>query len=323
MLYFYYGENAYLLEDKLRVFIARYLAKYPDGLGLHKIDVTESELAALRDVLETQSLFTTMRLVYVTGLTALSPEEQEELVRLFQKSDISTQKDIVVVCYEKGWRMEKEKKNSLGAYFTKNATVQEFSPYSGSQLRRWIESYVARREGQSDPDAISVLVHRRGEDMLALSRELDKLLSYANGEKITSSMVSTLVPARAEADVFHTIDALGKKDAAGALLLLKKHQEAGDDPFQIFSMFAYELRTLLTIKEAQELGHEERLTTTHKLHPFVVRKNSALARAFSLSTLVHLHSTLAMADHMVKTGLKEPYEALEDVIFAVTAQEVA
>ncbi|HEY4511193.1 MAG TPA: hypothetical protein VJG29_02360, partial [Candidatus Paceibacterota bacterium] len=146
--------------------------------------------------------------------------------------------------------------------------------------------------------------------------------SYSGKEAITEETVRLLTPTTFETDVFKTIDALARRDIPEALRLLLEHKGAGDDPFQLFSMFAYEVRTLLVIKEAQEKGFEKELTSVYKLHPYVVRKNNALARAFQLQNLVRLHSTLATADLAVKTGRKEAYEALEDVILAFEASPV-
>jgi len=321
MLYFYYGANTFLLEEKLRIFKERYFIKHPHSLNFHTLDLAEVDSDALRALFETQSLFLETTLVFVRGISHLSSTGSENLVEILKETSVGKREDVVVVFVEREEKKTLSKIKKLFSYLLSSAHVQEFVPYSGAQLLNWVSRYITERGGVIDSDAATELIGRSGEQMLVLSHELEKLFSYSGGEKISREMVKKLIPKAIHTDIFETIHALGERKTEKAINLLYEHKDVGDDPFQLLGMFAYEVRTLLLIKEAMDEGRVEELKSLGTLHPFVIQKNSALCSAFSLDELVRLHGTLAHADFSAKTGEKEPYEALEDVIFAFSEKD--
>jgi len=310
MIYLYYGENIYLIEEKLRAFKERYIVKFSSALNIHTLDISEGGISALREVCEGRSLFDETVLVFVTGIENVSAEE---IIEVLESLDVYGRKDIVAVFSAK--TTQKVDKQVL-SFFKKNGTVQEFVPYSGNALIKWVQELAIKCGAKISYENAKLLLERRGEDMLSLSHEIEKLSTYSKGGAIEKEDIEGLVLSVFETDVFKTVDALSRKNSSQAMSLLWDHKKRGDDPFQIMGMFAYQSRVLLLVKDAEENGTERSLAADHGLHPFVIKKNKALSKALNMEEIRRLHSLVADADYKAKTGREEAYTALENVILS-------
>jgi DNA polymerase-3 subunit delta len=185
---------------------------------------------------------------------------------------------------------------------------------SKADLPKWVELQFKERGIQIDHDAARALVELVGDNADELATEVDKLTTWAAGERIGEREVAELVPARAEAPPFDLTDSWGHKDVAGVLAAGERIVErSGDAPRDVL------LRTsgLLVnhvgrVRECQALDAEgvppgaaaERL----KRNRFYVQKLYEQARNFSPEELGNAIVRLAELDHALKGGSKLPSE---------------
>ena len=185
---------------------------------------------------------------------------------------------------------------------------------SKADLPKWVELQFKERGIQIDHDATRALVELVGDNADELATEVDKLTTWAAGERIGEREVAELVPARAEAPPFDLTDSWGHKDVAGVLAAGERIVErSGDAPRDVL------LRTsgLLVnhvgrVRECQALDAEgvppgaaaERL----KRNRFYVQKLYEQARNFSPEELGNAIVRLAELDHALKGGSKLPGE---------------
>lgn len=317
MIYFYYGENLYSLEEKLALFKKRYLAKFPSGLGFSKIDFSEDEADDFKNVVKTHSMFEEKKLIFLTEVFNLKKEAIDELIQLIKDEKVIDSEEVVILFYERIAKEELNKKSrKLFTFLTTKAKSEEFKKLSPAGLIKWVETLARKKEGKISPSAVSSLIERVGSDYIRLAQELEKLLLFKNPHTVEQTDVELLVNPEIETNIFKTIEALAKKDLTGALENLRRHQANGDRPETILATFAYQLRVLLLLKETDATGREE-LAQTFKLHPYVIKKNLAFTRNFTLAELTNMYHRLAEADIALKTGRKAPQEALEDFILSI------
>lgn len=316
MVYFYFGDDLYALEAKLQVFRERYVAKFPSGLNFWRLDLQE-DLERLRGIVETHSMFQEKKLVFVSGAADLKTEEWESVEETIKKNNLKKSEEVVIVFYEKKGTDKIDKRKKAFAYLKKEAKTEEFKVPTGARLLSWVENEVKKRGGNIAHDATRELVERTGPDTLRLAHEIEKLILYKNGGAISKADIEELVGRKIDPNVFETLDSLARRDVAAAIRSLKEHLEKGEDPVQLLSMFAYEVRTLLLVKEAStEKTTAAAVAKNLKIHPYVAQKTLGFVRNFSLKELIELHHGLAEADIAVKAGRKEPELALEDFIYS-------
>jgi len=185
---------------------------------------------------------------------------------------------------------------------------------SKADLPKWVELQFKERGIQIDHDAARALVELVGDNADELATEVDKLTTWAAGERIGEREVAELVPARAEAPPFDLTDSWGHKDVAGVLAAGERIVErSGDAPRDVLLRTAGLLVNHVgRVRECQALDAEgvppgaaaERL----KRNRFYVQKLYEQARNFSPEELGNAIVRLAELDHALKGGSKLPGE---------------
>ena len=98
-----------------------------------------------------------------------------------------------------------------------------------ADLPRWVEAQLKERGVVIDHEAARAVVDLVGENANELASEVDKLATWADGERIGEREVLELVPARAETPPFDLTDAWGRRDVAAALAASERIVERSGD----------------------------------------------------------------------------------------------
>jgi DNA polymerase-3 subunit delta len=164
-------------------------------------------------------------------------------------------------------------------------------------LPKWVQAQLRERGVAVSPGFAHGLIELVGDDMHELACEIDKLATWAGGEKIGDKDLELLVCPRGEVAPFGLTDAWGRRDASGALaayeLLLERASESR--------------QALLTRLAA--LG----------MHPYAAEKAFAQARNFSEAELRRATVRLAALDLALKGGSRLPSELeFERALIALT-----
>jgi DNA polymerase III subunit delta len=179
-----------------------------------------------------------------------------------------------------------------------------------ADLPRWVEAQLRDRGVLIEPDAARALVELVGENAHELAGEVDKLTTWANGERIGERDVLTLVPPRAEAPPFDLTDAWGRCDVAGALaagerIVERSGDAARDVLLRISGLLTAHVRR---VRDCRQLDAEgvpaaaaaERL----KRNRFYIQKLYEQAGNFSDDELDEAVVRLARLDLALKGGSK-------------------
>lgn len=297
MLILVHGKDNYRAREKARELT---------GTKAEAFDSTENlDFSFLKEILGTGGLFDKQKILILRDFFSDSSFKEEFLKR----ADELCHKNDLVVFLEDSFI-----KGELLSFFEKKGKVFVFNPLKQAELRKWAKDNLKKFNFSIEERALSLLLDSVGSDLWRLNLELQKLAAFSvNSKEIKLDNVSLLVKESFRADIFKTIDAVAKKDKKTALKLLHKHLEKGDSPFYLFSMFHYQFRNLIVIKDLEKKSLLE-LTKTLNLHPFVVRKSHHLCQKFEMEKLKKIYSKLFKLDLAVKKGKIKPELALELLI---------
>jgi len=183
-----------------------------------------------------------------------------------------------------------------------------------ADLPKWVEQQFRERGIVIDHDAARALVELAGDNADELVTEVDKLTTWAAGERIGEREVAELVPARADAPPFDLTDAWGRRDVAAVLAASERIVErSGDAPRDVFLRIAALVTNHVTrVRECQALDAEgvppaaaaDRL----KRNRFYVQKLYEQAHNFSEEELGDAVIRLARLDLALNGGSKLPGE---------------
>lgn len=132
---------------------------------------------------------------------------------------------------------------------------------------------IVQREAQTqgfllEPSVASFLVERCGRDIALLLSELEKCALRAGaGHPITPAIVEEMTRRQLQETIFDLTDALGKRQTANALRLMREMLNGGEPVQIIFAMFVRHLRQLLQARTFLDAGLPLDASTLGRLPP--------------------------------------------------------
>lgn len=177
------------------------------------------------------------------------------------------------------------------------------------KLAKWVAESFAARGVKVDGDACQSLVDIVGEDKLVLSREVDKLATWAAGEPLGIEEVQRLAAPLGEGHAWDLTDAWGDRDLARALTVIEGEYRRSAHPTQEPNAFASRLsaHVLRLARTKSMLDRGARVPEVAKalgIKEYPARKLAAQAERFSIEDLRAATVRIARLDHALKGGSK-------------------
>jgi DNA polymerase-3 subunit delta len=176
------------------------------------------------------------------------------------------------------------------------------------KLPEWVAEQFARLDAEVDRDACRALVELVGENVDELAVEVDKLATWAAGERIGLDAVERLSAGRAETSIFALTDAWGRRDVAAVLAATESRLERSDRPRsgelpRLVGMLVNHIGRVRACLALAEEGVTPREAASRlKLHPFAAEKAFAQSRNYTAEELGAAIVRLAALDHALKGG---------------------
>ena len=210
--------------------------------------------------------------------------------------------------------------NSLLEILDKNIENRAYPLLAGAKLTEWIARLVHSKGGVITPDAAQMLSRQIGSDLWTMCNEIEKLVLYTDGDKITSETINRMVSITPEANIFHMIDAVVAGRSSVAELELEKLLSNGISPSQVINMLARQIRMIAISQDMLTSGFKDsdirkRLGIKHD---FVMQKILQKTRVFNLHAIYSFYLQLVKAEMDIKTGRLEP-----DLALSVLVEKIA
>jgi len=310
MIIILYGEDTFRLRQKLIEVIKEYQAKHKTGLNLMRFKENNFDFDKVRERIESISMFNEKKLITLEN--ALDDKSfSEEFLRYIKKNKLKDNPEVVVVFYQES--------KSVNLPFIRQASMfEEFKPLLGNDLINWLKKQAGENKVNINSEVLRKLVAYVGNDLWQLNNELNKLGSYKAGQVINEQDIDLLIKSKIDADIFKTLDALAKRDKKTAFRLLHEHLEQGESEIYLFSMFIYQIRVLLKLKDLIEKGTSiYDLPKVSGLHPFVVKKSSEQLNNFKLEQLKNIYKYLLKIELGLKKGRLDGSAALDLLVVEI------
>ena len=180
------------------------------------------------------------------------------------------------------------------------------------QIPHLIMREAAEKKGEFTFEAAQELVRAIGNDMMVISQEIEKLLTYVNFERpVTAEDVRLLSPDVALVSVFDMVDAIGERNIPKAAQLLHRLLET-EMAIPLFGMIIRQFRLIIQAREVLDDGGNKMLIEKSlKLHPFVAEKVEKQTALFTMQQLTEIYHRLLITDENMKTGVMDPKLAIE------------
>jgi DNA polymerase-3 subunit delta len=188
-------------------------------------------------------------------------------------------------------------------------------------LGAWVAEQFSRAGAKAEPEACRLLVELVGDDLFDLASEVDKLVTWADGDEIRESDVEALVAPRAETPPWTLTDAWACRDTAGVLAACERVLTRGD---KTVSGLVWQLADHVGLVRACADFARDGVPVAEaakrlRKKEYPVRKAYGQAEAFSGAELDAAVTRLADLDAAVKGGSRLPDDLeLERILVEIT-----
>ncbi len=189
----------------------------------------------------------------------------------------------------------------------KVGTVVTCRALEGRNLQEWVMGRVREEGKQIDRDAVELLIHTVGNEMLILDHEIIKLVCYVGDTpKVTMQDVGAVTASSPEDVVFTLIEAITQKQADRALLLLQEVHRYDPKPQAVAG------KLLALLSRQYRMIWQARHLVSQRVSPHEVKNLSSalLAELPSEGSIVQVHFK---AGDLFRLAREYTFEQLERV----------
>jgi DNA polymerase-3 subunit delta len=275
--------------------------EWSEGLTAEALDVglrAQGLFAAPVHLLDVGSAF--------TGTAGVAP--RNAVMRLLERS--GTDADVIVI--------DPTATPARRTAWERFATWTHLPTPRYGELRRWVASEAERLEVDLTRDAVAAVADAFGEDLPAISSELEKLSVLE--ERLDARRVVALMNRPAARTAFDLIDAVAAGEVGKALDAAKALLDAGEPAARILGAWAWQID--LVARAAGLRQRRGRVSTGDAakelgVAPFAAGKALDLAARFDESRLIDVFEATLRAEVALKTGERNPEAVMQALVFDV------
>ncbi|PJE76326.1 DNA polymerase III subunit delta [Candidatus Uhrbacteria bacterium CG10_big_fil_rev_8_21_14_0_10_48_11] len=307
MVFFITGPDTYRARKQLASLREKFYREVDDtGLSSSTIDGITLEVTDVRHQFKSGALIARRRLLIVEGLFA--NKKPAVLDAVLSALSEEAKEGNVIIFYEPD--DEPKTKHALLSWLRRHAYCQPFPKLSRSELERWIAATFASSKRPMSPSVSATLVGRVGEDLWALSHAIQKIDAYLPlGTVVEDATVKELTAAPVDEDVFGLVEAIVAGTLSVALPRLSQQLDGGLAPELLISLLERQFRVIYLLSTA---GNDRQALSS--VHPYVVKKLSAIARRVDPVHTQKVYTALANVDLAIKTGKLDGKTALAQFV---------
>ncbi len=200
---------------------------------------------------------------------------------------------------------EVKKASALWKACAKAGQVLEFDVVKKA-VHGWVLEQFRSRGVQAEPEAAAALVQIVGDDLHALSTEIDKISTWAGREPVGEQEVVALAAPMADLPIYELTDAWAARDAARALavsetLFERESRQRRDVAARLAGALGGHVARLRSLKRlAAEGASSKEAAERLRMHPFRAQKLYREAEGFSSEELRSAVVRLSALDGALK-----------------------
>lgn len=292
--YLLFGEEAYLKHQYKEKLLN---ALNPDGdtMNFSRYEGKGVDVKQLIDLCETMPFFAERRIILLED-TGFFKNKCEELADYMKSLP-----DYLVLVFSES---EVDKRSRMYKAVKSDGRVTEFAKQDEKTLMRWAAGILGKEGRKITQRDMELFLTKTGTDMGNIRMELEKLITYTEGQDIVSAEdIEAVCVTQTTNKIFDMVRAVTEKNQKRALELYYDLLTLKEPPMRILFLLAKQFRQLLlTKKMSGEGASQNEIATRLGVPSFVVRNISACARSYTVEELEQAVEDFVDAEEAVKTG---------------------
>ncbi len=292
--YLLFGEEAYLKHQYKEKLLN---ALNPDGdtMNFSRYEGKGVDVKQLIDLCETMPFFAERRIILLED-TGFFKNKCEKLADYMKSLP-----DYLVLVFSES---EVDKRSRMYKAVKSGGRVTEFAKQDEKTLMRWAAGILGKEGRKITQRDMELFLTKTGTDMGNIRMELEKLITYTEGQDIVSAEdIEAVCVTQTTNKIFDMVRAVTEKNQKRALELYYDLLTLKEPPMRILFLLAKQFRQLLlTKKMSGEGASQNEIATRLGVPSFVVRNISACARSYTVEELEQAVEDFVDAEEAVKTG---------------------
>ena len=264
--YLIVGDDLPKIEAALKRLKERIAKQSGGDLNIDEFDAGQDSAALVVNAANTLAFLGGTRLVLVHGADAWLKAEKEAVAAYLKSPAPDACLALVAT--------KVPANDLLRTAMKEHGEVLEYQAPKEGQLPQWLVSEAAGRLGVDLGFAEArLMVQRCGDNQSILLRELEKLVSYADGRRITPDDIRMLATPTEEASIFELLDSLALGRGSAAFTAADDLLASGERPDAIFYRILRYFQNLGRVAAMRDEGMKaEAIQAELKMKPYPVRK---------------------------------------------------
>ena len=294
-IHLFFGEDQFQLRKKLQLWKSEFKKKYDGDLNLIELEAKETTANGIIEALETVPFLAEKKLVIINNFLAKGKEHDQEKILEYLANPLPDH--AILLFFEEA---SPDKRRSFYKKLQKLGKLHNFSFMKPDEMARFLHE---TSKGALSLNSAKYLINQTGAELWRSEKELEKLLVYADDQKITDEMIDEMVMPTLSSTIFKLTDQIAEKNSKGAMKTLNILIESGEDPYRILFMIVRQFRIILQVKDLLQQKYDmTHIIKTLKLHPYVASTTIKQSRNFEMEELKRIYKALLHIDVGIKTG---------------------
>lgn len=312
-LYFFWGEEDYLIEKEIKALKKKVLGNEFDALNYRVLN--NPEFSVFDEALRTMPMFfgEVFYLIrcdkYFLETKTKQKLDDKQIAQLIESlNNIADRVHFVLHCpIVRGEGKKPDSRKKLYKAVAKLTEIKEFPAYKAYEdykIAPILKKLAQEKDITLSQDVILHLIQTCGASIRDLDTQLEKLKLFAYPQKeITKNMVEEVT--NSSEDIFNLPDLLIKKDFTNALFMVAKILDKSHY-LEVLAFLQTSVIRLLKIKLYSKTLNSMDISRKVGQHEFVVKKNMEKLKSINFDELLNLKINLTMAEYYLKSGQMEP-----------------
>ncbi len=309
MLYFIYGTERFLMEQKLNALKKEFDCS-DELMNLSQYRGDEDRIKDVFEDLITPPFFTENKMIVLKNplfLTTRKIKKDDEQLQYFEKC-LADNNEVRLVIYLDGDDLDKRKK--IVKQLLSSAQVFKFDKVNHYRLSDSTRQAVKRRQATIDDDALELLLSRSDESLQKVANEVEKLCLYS--KHITYDIVDQMVNKPLDENIFDLTSAILQKDRRKIFMIYHDLMILNEEPVKLIIMIANSMRLIYQVKLLDRKGYNDKeIAKMLGVNPYRLKYIRQEGQDYDLNELLQCIDQLSKLDVAIKTGKMDKKTGLE------------
>ncbi len=306
--YLIIGDDHFIREKEIQKIRDKYLSS--GDLELNYSTHTPDDADGLMNALGTMPFIADSRVILVKDVQNLSDSLMETLIAYLEKP---FETSVLILTADGGLGKKKG-----GRAITKLLKVIKAEKPDEYTVKSWIHAFFKKEGIEYTPDVVDLIVGLKGTDTVAVKNELEKILAFTDGEKVTAEAVEVLVGRSVTETVFKLVDAINDANSEWAFRILNDLYDQKKQAPEIIGYLAWYMKVMQKIKLCTSRGlSPAAMASEVGYSPAYVGRLSGQAKKIPVAKLERWVGDIYTCDKDIKTGLKPAALAMDMLLVAL------